>query len=106
MRCRECGAPPKRVELLHGVDTARSARAVRTVRLIYVRATYFPGVIARVNYCFRIRQRNEERRYIGETENLARRFGNYGNPRATQETNIRINARLLEALHAGDEIPA
>jgi hypothetical protein len=34
MRCRECGAVPAQVELLHGVDTAASMRAVRTVRLV------------------------------------------------------------------------
>jgi hypothetical protein len=58
-----------------------------------------PGI-----YCFRIRTGDEERRYIGETDNLARRFGNYRNPGAGQQTNIRINAILLEALHAGAEI--
>ena len=34
MRCRDCGAAPERVEMLHGVDEARSVRAVRTVRLV------------------------------------------------------------------------
>jgi hypothetical protein len=34
MRCRDCGAVPERVDMLHGLDEARSARAVRTVRLI------------------------------------------------------------------------
>ena len=34
MRCRDCGAAPKRVEMLHGVDEVRSLRAVRTVRLV------------------------------------------------------------------------
>ena len=34
MRCRERGAVPEQVEMLHGVDTARSVRAVRTIRLV------------------------------------------------------------------------
>jgi hypothetical protein len=33
MRCRDCGAAPETVEMLRGVDEARSLRAVRTVRL-------------------------------------------------------------------------
>jgi hypothetical protein len=47
---------------------------------------------------------DEERCYVGESDNLARCFGNYRNPGAGQPTNIRINAILLEALHAGAEI--
>jgi hypothetical protein len=34
MRCRECGAMPARGDMLHGVDEARSVRAMRTIRLI------------------------------------------------------------------------
>jgi hypothetical protein len=32
MRCRECGAVPARVDLLHGVDAAATMRAVKVVR--------------------------------------------------------------------------
>lgn len=58
-----------------------------------------PGV-----YCFRVRSGNQERRYIGETDNLARRFNGYRNPGGSQATNIRINALLLEALRNGSEV--
>jgi hypothetical protein len=33
-RCQDCGAAPERMDMLHGVDEARSVRAVRTVRLV------------------------------------------------------------------------
>ncbi len=39
--------------------------------------------------------------YIGESDNLARRMGNYRNPGPTQPTNERLQARILETL-AGD----
>lgn len=34
MRCRECGAAPERVKMLHGLDEARRVRAMRSVRLL------------------------------------------------------------------------
>jgi len=55
-------------------------------------------------YCFRIRLGNGERRYVGETENLSRRFSHYVNPGPSQQTNIRLKQLMLEALHAGSEI--
>ena len=42
--------------------------------------------------------------YIGETENLKRRFSNYRNPGPTQQTSLRINAWLKEMLSSGGEI--
>lgn len=60
-----------------------------------------PGI-----YCFRVRHDGTERRYIGETDNLARRFNNYRTPGGTQPTNVRINAILLEALCSGAEVSA
>ncbi len=57
-------------------------------------------------YCFRVRHDRQERRYIGETDNLARRFQNYRTPGATQATNVRINAIFLEVLRRGAEISA
>jgi hypothetical protein len=40
--------------------------------------------------------------YVGETENLSRRMNHYRQPGPTQQTNIRLNARLLKVLaHAG-----
>lgn len=42
--------------------------------------------------------------YIGESENLRRRFGNYRNPGPTQQTSLRINSWLKELLNEGGEI--
>jgi hypothetical protein len=42
--------------------------------------------------------------YIGESENLKRRFSNYRNPGPDQQTNLRINAWLMELLSGGGEI--
>lgn len=39
--------------------------------------------------------------YIGESDNLARRMGNYRNPGPTQPTNERLQARMLETLAGG-----
>lgn len=42
-----------------------------------------------------------ERRYIGESDSLRRRFGNYRNPGPTQSTSIRINAQIINLLCGG-----
>lgn len=42
--------------------------------------------------------------YIGESDNLSRRFGNYRNPGASQQTSIRINYWLKELLSSGGEV--
>jgi hypothetical protein len=43
-------------------------------------------------------------RYVGETDNLRRRFGHYRNPGPTQQTNIRINKYLVDAIEQGAEV--
>lgn len=63
-------------------------------------------------WCFRspalyrlsIRLGGNEAVYIGETDNLSRRFGNYRNPGPSQQTSKRIHAKLKDALKAGAEI--
>jgi hypothetical protein len=42
--------------------------------------------------------------YIGESDNLRRRFGNYRNPGPTQQTSLRINAWLKELIDDGGEV--
>jgi hypothetical protein len=42
--------------------------------------------------------------YVGEAVNLKRRFGNYRLPGKTQQTSLRINALLVEALSADGKI--
>jgi hypothetical protein len=68
-------------------------------KLVFPAADAVPAI-----YRFRIRQGDAERRYIGQTENLARRLGHYKNPGPTQHTNIRMNAEFVQALAAGLEI--
>ena len=39
--------------------------------------------------------------YVGETDNLQRRFAHYRNPGPTQATNIRLNALCLDVINEG-----
>lgn len=55
-------------------------------------------------YCFRVRQDGVERRYVGQTDNLMRRFSNYRNPGTTQQTNLRLNDEFKRLLTQGAEI--
>lgn len=56
-------------------------------------------------YRFRVFYSSGERAvYVGETDNLERRFAHYRNPGPTQVTNIRINALFAEVLTSGGTI--
>jgi hypothetical protein len=44
------------------------------------------------------------RSYVGESDNLERRMGNYRNPGPTQPTNVRLNQLLQEILEAGGSV--
>ncbi len=68
-------------------------------RILFPKAPNIPAI-----YRFRIRYTKREATYIGETDNLSRRFSNYRNPGSTQQTSLRINAVLKEALDMGAEI--
>jgi hypothetical protein len=67
--------------------------------LVFPAAPASPGL-----YRFRVRAAGRDAVYIGETDNLARRFTHYRNPGPTQPTNLRLNAKFAEALTAGAEI--
>jgi hypothetical protein len=63
-------------------------------KLAFPKAPSSPGL-----YKFCIAQSGLVRRiYIGESDNLARRFSHYRNPGPTQQTNIRMNRILVEHL--------
>ncbi|HMG78854.1 MAG TPA: hypothetical protein VK591_09230, partial [Xanthobacteraceae bacterium] len=66
----------------------------------------FPKVPAKAGvYQFRIeRSGGRLGRYVGESDNLTRRFGNYRNPGPTQKTSLRVNALLKELLTLGELI--
>jgi hypothetical protein len=66
----------------------------------------FPSVEA-VSGLYRLAARYPDGRlanYIGESDNLRRRFGNYRNPGPTQQTSLRINAWLKELIDDGGEV--
>lgn len=52
-------------------------------------------------YRFRVRATDSEERYVGEADDLRRRFQHYRTPGPTQATNLRLNAHLSEALRCG-----
>lgn len=56
-------------------------------------------------YRFTVRRPSGEQRYIGESQDLHRRFHhNYRNPAPRQQTSWRINRAFVEALAAGAQI--
>jgi hypothetical protein len=62
----------------------------------------FPAVTSDAGlYRLRIDSNDKSQTYIGESTNLRRRFGNYRNPGATQQTSLRINALLKQTIAAG-----
>jgi hypothetical protein len=65
---------------------------------------YFPKVepIAGI-YRLRTQSKGRSSLYIGESDNLNRRFGNYRNPGPTQQTSLRINRFLIDLLSDGSE---
>ncbi len=66
----------------------------------------FPPVSAEPGlYRFRLKSGRVERRYVGESANIRRRFhSNYASPSKGQQTSWRINKALVEALANGAEI--
>jgi hypothetical protein len=67
--------------------------------LTFPSAPSAPGV-----YRMLVRRGNRLEVYVGEAVKLRRRFGNYRNPGSSQETSIRINALLREALATGASV--
>lgn len=66
----------------------------------------FPAV-ASVPGLYRLRLRTSEghdSNYVGESDNLRRRFGNYRNPGPTQQTSLRINRLIRDVLSSGGQI--
>jgi hypothetical protein len=57
-------------------------------------------------YRFRLQGRGAPSIYVGETDDLVRRFGQYRNPGPTQRTNTRMNNRMREHLGAGGTVLA
>ena len=69
-------------------------------KLVFPKIDVMPGL-----YRIRIRQKGcKEKRYVGESDNLRRRFQNYRTPGGNQKTSIRINGLLKQALVQGADI--
>jgi hypothetical protein len=45
-----------------------------------------------------------DRHYVGESENLARRMGNYRHPAPTQPTNQRLHKRIVDTIAGGGQV--
>src|SRR3546814_952934 len=60
---------------------------------------YYPGAPVEAGlYRLIVRAGNRTTVYVGEAVNLKRRLGNYRRPGATQQTSLRLNALLIEAI--------
>jgi hypothetical protein len=69
-------------------------------KLKFPRVSTSPGL-----YRFRISKLNGGAAiYVGETDNLQRRFAHYRNPGPTQATNLRLNAFFLAVISSGGSI--
>lgn len=68
-------------------------------KLLFPSAPPKPGL-----YRFRIRAPEREERYVGEADDLRRRFQHYRTPGPTQATNIRLNERFSHAPNQGAKI--
>lgn len=68
-------------------------------KLVFRRAPSSPGL-----YRFTIEVADRKTVYIGEADSLARRFQHYRTPGPGQETNLRINALMLQATKDGGRI--
>lgn len=65
----------------------------------------FPKTGARPGlYRFEIISTEDRTQYIGETDQLSRRLQHYRTPGPSQQTNLRLNALLVEHLKRGDQI--
>jgi len=70
-------------------------------KLVFPKLPADPGI-----YRFRLAKGGKTSVYIGETDNLQRRFQHYRTPGASQATNIRLNKIFVDALESGGSICA
>jgi hypothetical protein len=67
-----------------------------TGKLKFPEATQQPGI-----YRFSFRAPDRDSAYIGEADQLRRRFAHYRNPGPTQRTNIAVNTLMKDVLGTG-----
>jgi hypothetical protein len=68
-------------------------------RLVFPNAPALPGL-----YRFTVRKSGKTASYVGQSENIQRRFENYRRPGPAQATNVRLNKRFVADLAGGAEI--
>ena len=80
-------------------------QAIGEVRLDIGSRLTFPKAPAKAGlYRFEVAQSQQYAAYIGETDQLPRRFQHYRTPGPSQQTNLRVNAHFLEVLKTGGKI--
>ena len=67
--------------------------------LLFPEAPYAPGL-----YRFRLCGSSDAHHYVGETDNLRRRFRHYRKPGPTQKTNQRIRKVLCDHIAEGGDV--
>ena len=67
--------------------------------LVFPRMLRAPGI-----YRFRLSANGDARQYVGETDNLQRRFQHYRKPGPSQATNIRLNKLIRDHLTTGGTV--
>jgi hypothetical protein len=93
------GTPPGAAK--HDISMSFEWLTLGQVKLDEGMRLAFPSVAAEPGlYRMRISSDPGVLVYIGESDNLRRRFGNYRNPGPTQQTSLRINQLLREKLAA------
>ena len=68
-------------------------------RIVFPKATLRPGL-----YRFDVESQSGCQSYVGETDQLDRRFQHYRTPEPTQATNIRLNRTISDSLREGGTV--
>ena len=90
---------PVRIRLEYHWQSLGQVRIDANGRLLFPTAPRQPGL-----YRFRLVDSGAARHYVGETDNLRRRFQHYRTPGPSQQTNIRMNKEFLGHLAEGKNI--
>ena len=87
------------------IDLQFHWRALGPLRMDTSRGLIFPVAPRRPGlYRFRLCGNGVARHYVGETDELRRRFQNYRTPGKSQQTNIRMNGEFRDHMAAGGSV--
>lgn len=90
---------PVRIDLEFHWQPLGQIRTDSNHGLLFPVAPRRPGL-----YRFRLRGNGVTRHYVGETDELRRRFQHYRTPGKSQQTNIRMNGEFRDHMAAGGRI--